>query len=403
MAAERLAEAGISVVIFDRMPSVGRKLLMAGRGGLNLTHSEELSCFLQRYSSAEAVLAPLIQEFSPQHLRTWCHGLGQETFVGTSGRVFPVCMKASPLLRTWLARLKSLGVTVRLRHRWIGWNATGELMFEAPDVRLSAACPDVTVLALGGASWPRLGADGSWVSILEQTGVSVRPLKPSNTGIAIRWSEVFRSRFEGQPIKRMAVTFNGETIRGEGVVTRYGLEGGAAYSHSGAIRSCLESGKPALLQIDVRPSFELSELVRKLSAPRNKQSTANFLRKAVGMAPIAIGLLREGAGGPLPVDTADLAALIKNIRIAVTGLGGLDQAISTAGGVSFHAVNDQLMLHARPGVFAAGEMLDWDAPTGGYLLQATLATAVRAADGALEFLGRSGATRSRVDRPGRFI
>ncbi len=387
MAAERLAAAGISVVIYDRMPSVGRKFLMAGRGGLNLTHSEDRHSLLQRYVAAAPTLEPLIEAFSPDDLQAWCHGLGQETFIGTSGRVFPKSMKASPLLRAWLARLASMGVVVRTRHRWTGWDKVGLLTFETAQDGCVTAQPDVTVLALGGASWPRLGSDGAWVALLQQAGVDVRPLEPANAGVTVAWSEVFRSRFEGEPIKRLTITFEGETVQGEGIVTRAGLEGGAIYALSSRIRACLERGGPAIIHVDVRPSFELPELTRKLAAPRNKQSTANFLRKAVGMAPIAIALTREGLGGPLPADPDALASLIKAIPITVTGLGGLDRAISTAGGVSFHAVNDRLMLHARPGVFVAGEMLDWEAPTGGYLLQATFATAVRAAEGACAYLG----------------
>lgn len=388
MAAERLLAAGAAVDIYDRMPSVGRKFLMAGRGGLNLTHAEELARFVPRYGAAAATLQPFIEAFAPGALRAWADGLGQETFAGSSGRVFPKPLKASPLLRAWLARLAETGLTIHTRHRWTGWDEAGGLTFENPRRPPVTVVPDVTVLALGGASWPRLGSDGAWAQTLGAAGALLTPFAAANAGVIIKWSEIFRSRFEGAPIKRLIVTCNGQTETGEAVVTRTGLEGGAIYGLSAIIREQLATSGEAHILVDVRPSFSHAELAAKLAAPRNKQSTSNFMRKAAGMAPVAIALTREGAGGPLPSAAGELARLIKAIPLRVTAMGGLDRAISTAGGVRFDALDEHLMLRSRPGVFVAGEMLDWEAPTGGYLLQATFATAVAAAEGAIVWLAR---------------
>jgi uncharacterized flavoprotein (TIGR03862 family) len=388
MAAERLLAAGLAVDLYDRMPSVGRKLLMAGRGGLNLTHIEDIERFVPRYGEAAAHLKPMIEAFSPDALRAWADGLGQETFAGTSGRVFPKPLKASPLLRAWLARLTAAGLQIHTRHRWTGWDEHGALTFESPQWQSVSVVPDVTVLALGGASWPRLGSDGAWAQTLRDAGAALSPFAPANAGVTIAWSDIFRRRFEGEPIKRLTVTSDGQTETGEAVVTRTGLEGGAIYALNAAIRRQLAATGEAHILVDVRPSFSHEELATKLAAPRNKQSTSNFMRKAAGMAPVAIALTREGVGGPLPADPEALAHLIKAIPLRVTAMGGLDRAISTAGGVSFDTLDAHLMLRARPGVFAAGEMLDWEAPTGGYLLQATFATAVAAAQGAIDWLGR---------------
>ena len=389
MAAERLLAAGAAVDIYDRMPSVGRKFLMAGRGGLNLTHAEELARFVPRYGAAAATLRPFIEAFSPGALRAWADGLGQETFAGSSGRVFPKPLKASPLLRAWLARLGETGLTIHTRHRWTGWDEAGGLTFENPQRQPVTAVPDVTVLALGGASWPRLGSDGAWAQTLGDAGAALTPFAAANAGVIIKWSEIFRSRFEGEPIKRLTVTCNGQTETGGAVVTGTGLEGGAIYGLSAIIREQLAASGQAHILVDVRPSFSHDELAAKLAAPRNKQSTSNFMRKAAGMAPVAIALTREGAGGPLPSAPEALARLIKAIPLRVAAMGGLDRAISTAGGVRFDALDEHLMLRSRAGVFVAGEMLDWEAPTGGYLLQATFATAVAAAEGAIVWLARA--------------
>lgn len=387
MAAETLAVAGHRVTVYDRMPSPGRKLLMAGRGGLNLTHSEPIGRLLNRFGAASARLEAAIRAFPPERLVAWAEELGQPTFVGTSGRVFPRAMKASPLLRAWLRRLEGLGVQFKLRRRWLGWDADGLMVFSEADAEGTTVAADAAVLALGGASWPRLGSDGGWVEILSRSGVPITPLAPANCGVRIAWSEAFR-RFEGQPLKRIAVGVAGEQnrLRGEAVITSTGLEGGAIYPVSAAVRAALTAQATARISLDLRPDIDAAALVRRLEAPRGKQSASNFLRKAAGLSPVAIALLRESAGGPLSADAGELAALIKDAALTVTGLAGLERAISTAGGISLDAIDSNYMLLARPGVFIAGEMLDWEAPTGGYLLQATFATAMAAAHGAERWL-----------------
>jgi uncharacterized flavoprotein (TIGR03862 family) len=388
MAAEVLARGGARVTVYDRMPSVGRKFLLAGRGGLNLTHSEEVERLLGRYGDAEARLRPAIEALSPAALRAWCEGLGQETFVGSSGRVFPQAMKASPLLRAWLRRLDACGVAFKLRHHWRGWDADGRLQFESPEGRVVVDA-SATVLALGGASWPRLGSDGGWVDVLAEAGITVAPLRPANCGFVVQWSDVFRSRFEGQPLKRIGLSFGGQGVRGEAVITQTGLEGGGVYALSGALRDAIAAAGEAILQIDLRPDLTQAELERRLAAPRGKQSLSTFLRKAAKLSPAATGLLREAdATSALPSDPAALAARIKAVRIGLLEVGPIARAISSAGGVSFDEVDAHFMLRRRPGTFVAGEMLDWEAPTGGYLLQAAFATGTAAGTGALIWLMR---------------
>jgi len=389
MAAEVLAEARRPVTVYDRMPSVGRKFLMAGRGGLNLTHSEDFERFLARYGEAAPRLRPLLEAFRPEDLRAWAEALGQRTFIGSSGRVFPEAFKASPLLRAWLQRLDGLGVRFALRHRWEGWDSAGRLRFATPDGPVTAE-PAATILALGGASWPRLGADGTWVEMLSARGTAVSPLKPANIGFTLRWSEVFRSRHEGEPLKRIALSFSGIAVRGEAIITADGIEGGAVYSLSAPLRDAIATQGSARLLVDLRPDLTMEALANRLAAPRGSQSGSTFLRKAAGLSPAAVGLLRES--GPLPSDPGGLAALIKAVPLTLTGAKPIDRAISTAGGVSLDAVDEHLMLRHMPGVFVAGEMLDWEAPTGGYLLQAAFATGVAAAKGALRRLEDSGPT-----------
>jgi uncharacterized flavoprotein (TIGR03862 family) len=388
MAAEVLAGAGCAVTVYDRMPSVGRKLLMAGRGGLNLTHSEPLDRFMARYGPAAERLAPMIEAFPPQALIGWAEGLGQPTFVGSSGRVFPKALKASPLLRAWLARLQALGVTLRPRHDWTGWDAGGLLRFATPAGEATAN-PDATVLALGGASWPRLGSTGAWTDILASDGVPLSPLRPANGGFDVAWSEVFRDRFEGQPLKGVALTFGRVRVRGEAMVTRHGLEGGAVYALSAALRDAIDSDGSARLWIDLRPDAPAALLQARLAQAPANQSLANRLRKAAHLTPLETNLLREAHGKDLPSDPAALASAIKGAPLLLVGIRPLERAISTAGGVAFRAVDEDLMLTARPGVFVAGEMLDWEAPTGGYLLQASFATGVAAARGVLKRLEKA--------------
>ena len=295
MAAERLAQAGMAVTVHERMPSPGRKLLMAGRGGLNLTHSEDQAAFEGRYGAAAGAVSPWLDAFSPDALTAWAEGLGQATFTGSSGRVFPRAMKASPLLRAWLVRLDGLGVQLRTRSHWTGWSEDGALRFETPDgERLER--PDAVVLALGGASWPKLGSDGLWTEPLEAAGVAVVPLRPSNMGVNIEWSEVVRTRFTGQPLKGVALTFGDRTVRGEAVVTGYGLEGGAVYTLSAALREVIAAEGAALLTLDLRPDLSIEALAARLEAGRGKDSTANWLRKAGGLSPVAAALLREVPG-----------------------------------------------------------------------------------------------------------
>jgi uncharacterized flavoprotein (TIGR03862 family) len=386
MAAETLAKGGAAVTVYERMPSVGRKFLMAGRGGLNLTHSEPLGAFLARYGAARPWLAPLIEAFPPTALAAWAQGLDQPTFVGTSGRVFPEAMKASPLLRAWLRRLTDLGVNVKTRHDWTGWTSDGALAFRTSGGELPDA-PDATVLALGGASWPRLGSTGDWAGVLAAAGAPVVPLEAANVGVDIAWSDVFRERFAGQPIKGAAFTFERTRILGEAMVTRHGLEGGAVYALSAQLREALGGDRAASLWIDLRPNLREPELAARVSATPAGQSAANRLRKA-GLSPVEINLLREAGGKDLPGDPAALAKAIKGVRLALNGVRPIARAISTAGGLGHEGLDARLMLKARPGVFAAGEMLDWEAPTGGYLLQACFATGVAAAKGALEWLER---------------
>ena len=389
MAAEQLSSAGLAVTVYDRMPSAGRKFLMAGRGGLNLTHSEDLPTFLQRYGPARDRLARAIEAFPPAALRVWSEDLGQPTFVGSSGRIFPVSIKSSPLLRAWLARLSSRGVMFRMRHSWIGWADDRSLRFRLADDTVAEASPAATILALGGASWPRLGSDGAWVRTLSGIGLPVAPFRPANSGFRVAWTAWFRDRFEGQPLKPVALSFGGRTVRGEVVVTRTGLEGGALYAISAALRDAVEREGRAVLSIDLRPDVARDRLAERLGAARRGQSRSNLLRKAGGLSPPAINLLRESAGANLPAGPEELASLIKALPLTTAGPEPIDRAISTAGGIRFDALDEHFMLTAMPGVFAAGEMLDWEAPTGGYLLQACFATGAAAAAGALRWFRES--------------
>ena len=383
MAAEILAQAGIAVTIYDQMPSVGRKLLMAGRGGLNLTHAEPMPVFLSRYGAAGAWIEPIIAAFPPEALIAWCNGLGQPTFTGSSARVFPTAMKSSPLLRAWMRRLGNLGVQLRVRHRWNGWDNDGNLCFSTPFDTLRDR-PDVTILAMGGASWPRLGSDGDWVPILSNV---VTPFQPANCGFQVEWSPHLRTRFAGRPLKRLAMTFCGDTVRGEAVLTEIGIEGGLIYALSGRLRDAIQADGSATIYLDLRPDLSLAALRDRLGGPRRSQSLANTLRRQAGLSPEAIGLVQEALHNGS--DPGDLPALIKALPVRLIAPFPIARAISSAGGIRTNALDDRLMMGDRLGVFAAGEMLDWEAPTGGYLLQACFSTGVAAANGALAWLGRS--------------
>ncbi|MGQ4273005.1 TIGR03862 family flavoprotein [Terrihabitans sp. B22-R8] len=387
IAAEFLARAGRFVIVFDRMPSPARKFLMAGRGGLNLTHSEPPEKFLTRYGEAAQNLAEAINRFSPTSLRNWAEGLDEDTFVGSSGRIFPKSFKASPLLRAWLRRLDGLGVQIRARHSWQGWDADGNVLFDTPDGRIGVK-PEATLLSLGGASWPRLGSNAAWVPLIEARGVPVRSFEPANSGIGCDWSDVFCDRFAGQPVKRVRARIGKDVSEGEMIVTRSGLEGGAIYALSNSIRTALRSGD-ARLTLDLKPDLSPSDIVHRLTRARRRDTATNVLRKTLNLHPVQIGLLREGVGKALPEKPDELSALVKALPLTITSVQGLDRAISSAGGVAFDAVDEHFMLRGLPGTFAAGEMLDWEAPTGGYLLQASFSTGIAAAEGILRWLDQN--------------
>ncbi|WP_164660781.1 TIGR03862 family flavoprotein [Tropicibacter sp. Alg240-R139] len=364
MAAEELARAGVSVIVAEAKPSVARKFLMAGKSGLNLTKDEPLETLIGAYDEAAEWLRPMIAEFDAKAVQDWALELGQELFVGSSGRVFPKVMKASPLLRSWLNRLTSMGVEVRTRHRWIGWR-DGQLIFstEQGEVALHA---DVTVLAMGGASWSRLGADGVWTGTLAEQGVRIAPFKPANAGLLVKWSDHMRDLF-GQPVKGVALSAGSTMTRGEAVISSRGLEGGGIYSVCKAVR------KGGALYVDLMPDMSRDSIAKRLSRSRGKASVSNHLRKVLKLGPVRTGLLME-FGRPLPTDPEGLAGLIKALPVNHAGLRPMDEAISTAGGVPQAELDAGLMVRRKPGVFCAGEMLDWEAPTGGYLLTACLAT-----------------------------
>ena len=388
MAAEIVARGGANVTVFERMPSVGRKLLMAGRGGLNLTHSEPMERFVARYGAAAVWMEVLLTAFPPSALIDWCEGLGQATYIGTSGRVFPKTMKASPLLRAWIARLNDLGVRIVTRAQWTGWTEEGALAFADGTIHRA----DATILALGGASWPRLGADGGWTSLLPE--VEIASLRPANCGFKVEWSDVFRDRHAGTPLKRVALTFAGHTIKGEAVITRDGIEGGAVYALSAPLRDAIAEHGHARLYIDLRPDLTVEALARKLDAPRGGASLSNYLRKQAGLSPVAIGLVQEALHAG---DTPPLAELIKAVRIRLSAPFALARAISTAGGIALGEVDERLMLRRRPGTFVAGEMLDWEAPTGGYLLQGCMASGFAAGHGVIDWLRED---ERRISNPG---
>ncbi len=399
MAAEVAALGGARVTIYDRMAAPGRKFLLAGRSGLNLTHSEDFEILLSRYGAARARLREALELFSPAALRVWAEGLGEATFIGTSGRIFPASFKASPLLRAWLKRLASMQVVLKSRHEWRGWSDAGAAILAGPDGPFEAAA-DATVLALGGASWPKLGSDGAWVAAMERAAIATAPLRPANCGFFADWTEHFRETFEGQPLKGIGLAFGGVCVRGEAVVTHSGLEGGALYSLSAPLRDAIAASGEAVIHVALRPDLDEGELTRRIEARDPKQSFATFARKSLKLSPAAIGLLQESVrqvsrrlGDMAP---GDLAKFISAAPIRLNGVAPLARAISTAGGVLFDEVDANFMLVRRPGVFVAGEMLDWEAPTGGYLLQACFATGAAAGRGALEWVGREGAAAAPV-------
>ena len=376
---------GLEVAIFDAMPSVGRKFLIAGKGGMNITHSEALNAFKARYGSRETQLAPLLDGFGPDQLRAWIHGLGIETFVGTSGRVFPTGMKAAPLLRAWLHRLRQQGVHFHVRHRWLGWANDGCLRFATPAGETMVEA-DAVILALGGGSWAKLGSDGAWVPLLAERGVPVARLKPSNCGFDVAWSNHFSERFAGQPVKSVIASIDGHRQQGEFNITASGIEGGLIYALSAPLRDTLADAGAAALTLDLAPGRSLERLTADLSRPQGRDSLANHLRRRVGIDGVKAGLLRELCPPARLTAASSLAAAIKTLPLPVTATRPLDEAISTAGGVVFEALDPALMLKSLPGIFCAGEMLDWEAPTGGYLLTGSLASGRAAGLGARAWL-----------------
>ncbi|EGJ10420.1 MULTISPECIES: TIGR03862 family flavoprotein [Rubrivivax] len=387
MAAERLAAAGHRVEVFDAMPSAGRKFLLAGKGGLNLTHSEPFERFVTRYGPAAGWMAPRLQAFGADALRAWAAGLGVSTFVGTSGRVFPAEMKAAPLLRAWLHRLRAAGVVFQMRHRWTGWSDDGALAFDGPAGPVTRRA-DATILALGGASWPRLGSNGAWWPWLAARGVELAPLAPSNCGFDVAWSEFLRTRHAGEPLKSVAITFGGERRPGEFVLTETGVEGSLVYAFSAALRDAIARDGRAVFELDLLPARPLEWVRRELAHPRGSRSLASHLKSRLNLGGVKTALLWELVPKADQHDVDKLAAAIKALPVPVTAPRPIAEAISSAGGVRLGAVDDALMLHALPGVFVAGEMLDWEAPTGGYLLTGCFTTGLAAGDGAARWLSR---------------
>jgi uncharacterized flavoprotein (TIGR03862 family) len=385
MAAEVLSRAGVAVELFDTMPSLGRKFLMAGKGGLNLTHSEPLDNFLSRYGARQPQIEPLLAAFGPDALRAWARELGVETFVGSSGRVFPTEKKAAPLLRAWLHRLRAAGVRIHVRHRWLGWNADGVLRFATPNGERALAF-DAVVLALGGGSWAKLGSDAAWVPVLAARGVPVAPLRPANCGFDVAWSAHFRERFAGEPLKSVKLSFAGQARRGEFVISAKGVEGGLIYAFSAALRDAIEADCDATIELDLMPDWTPERVLAEVARPRASRSLSSHLQSRLGLKGVKTGLLRECLPAEQMNDPAQLAAAIKALPIRLVAPRPLDEAISSAGGIDFSALDAGLMLRNLPGVFCAGEMLDWEAPTGGYLLTACLASGVVAGLGCREWL-----------------
>ncbi len=385
MAAEVLIGHGVKVDVYDSMPSLGRKFLLAGRGGLNLTHSEPFEKFVSRYGKQKNEVEKWLLDFTPDDLREWAHGLGIETFVGTSGRVFPVGMKTSPLLRAWLKRLDEAGVIFHLSHKWQGWNEDKSLKFQTPEGEKTIRA-DAVILALGGGSWARLGSDGAWVKWLDQAGVKVAALKPSNCGFDVKWSPHFSERFDGQPLKSVALSFGEFHRQGEFIVTKDGVQGSLIYAASASIRDEIEAKGNAVITLDMSPDRREEWLVEKLSKPRGSRSMSSHLEKTVGLKGVKVGLLHEFMPKEDFANVKKLASFIKQMPIPLIAAHPLDEAISSAGGVTFEALDENLMLRNLRGVFCAGEMLDWEAPTGGYLLTACFASGRTAAAGVIKLL-----------------
>lgn len=384
MAAEVLSAAGLSVTVYDAMPTFARKFLLAGKSGLNITHSEDFARFAERFGNASPRLRPALDAFTPDDVRRWAAELGTETFVGTSGRVFPMVMKASPLLRAWLKRLEAQGVTLKTRHRWTGFDADG-YRFTTPDGEITIQ-PDATLLALGGASWPRLGSDAAWVQWLKDQGIKIHDLQPANCGFDVGWSEIFVERFAGAPLKSVSTTSDAGTYPGEFVISKHGIEGSLVYAHSAALRDRLLRDGKAVLAVDLMPGRTQDRLARDLARQDAKASFSNRLRKGAGLDGVKAALLRELSADANRLTPEKLAELIKALPIPVLRPRPIAEAISSAGGIAWSEIDERYMLHSRPGLFAAGEMLDWEAHTGGYLLTACFTTGRAAAHGMRDWL-----------------
>jgi uncharacterized flavoprotein (TIGR03862 family) len=388
MAAEVLSDAGAAVHVFDAMPSVGRKFLLAGKGGLNLTHGEPLPTFVTRYGARAPQVSGWLKALSPDALRAWSAGLGIDTFVGSSGRVFPQDLKAAPLLRAWLHRLRTRGVVFHMRHRWLGWTGDGALRFSAPHGEIEVQ-PRATVLALGGASWPQLGSNADWVPWLVEAGAQLAPLMPANCGfeVAPAWSAHLRERFAGAPIKPVVLRFDGFERQGEFVLSGYGIEGSLVYAASASIRDAIARDGQATLTLDLLPAFDAARVAREVAHPRGSRSLGAHLKSRLGLEGAKAALLHELLPREALADPVRLAAAIKALPVTLAAPRPIAEAISTAGGVRLESLDAHLMLRTLPGVFCAGEMLDWEAPTGGYLLQASIASGRVAGQGALRWLG----------------
>ncbi|WMP17006.1 TIGR03862 family flavoprotein [Thiothrix lacustris] len=392
MAAEQLTNAGLVVDLYDAMPTLGRKFLLAGIGGLNITHSEPFAAFCSRYAERQTELQPLLATFGADALRAWCAELGVETFVGTSGRVFPKEMKAAPLLRAWLARLKRNGLRIHPRHRWMGWDAQGQLVFETPAGNVTSPSLPV-ILALGGGSWKKLGSDGAWVPLLEACNIPIAPLKPANCGFLCAWSEHLRSRFAGAPLKSVSLSFtdltgHSETRKGEMIVTERGVEGSLIYAFSARLRDSLDAHGSATFYLDLLPNHDHAHIAAALQTKPANKTLGNFLKSRFKLDGVKTALLFETLDKAHWQNIPLLVATLKAIPLTVTATTPIDEAISTAGGVPFAALDNNLMLRHKPGVFCAGEMLDWEAPTGGYLLTACFTSGREVGEGVIRWLAR---------------